>query len=193
MRWKQILTAMLVASTVIVACSSDPTTSVEYEALAKDLDATKAELVARDAALASTEAELAAALEEVEEAASTDDPATDIPAGVEALMDEWWAANERADGSVADLYRIGGYHVYGAQRIGLDDLASHLNTPGYSAEWITEPYLLANEPEGRYVVVRGIRTTSGSSSYASVLTFEIMTMPDGDLKIAQTDFVYVNS
>ena len=27
-----------------------------------------------------------------------------VPAEVVAVLDEWWAANDRADGSVADLY-----------------------------------------------------------------------------------------
>ena len=44
-------------------------------------------------------------------------------------------------------------------------------------EWITDPYLIAAEPEGRYVVTRGLRTTLGDQSFASALTFEILDVP----------------
>ena len=127
------------------------------------------------------------------DSASSDDQATEVPADVADLIDEWWAANDRADGSVVDLYRPTGYHMYGEQKVTLQELPSHFSTPGYTAESIAGPFLIAAEPEGRYVVTQGIRTSSGSQSFASALTFEIHETTDGELKITQTDFVFVHN
>jgi len=184
MRWKIALGSVLVMVVALSACASDPTASDEYLALEE-------ELVAAEQQLSDTAANLAEALASLDEATAESGATMEIPAEVVALIDEWWAANDRGDGSVVDLYMPSGYHLYGDEKIALDDLASHLNAPGYTAEWITEPYLMAAEPEGRYVVTRGIRTSSGGISWATALTFEIMAMPDGELKIAQTDFTYV--
>ena len=96
-------------------------------------------------------------------------------------------------GSVTDLYLPSGYHMYGEQKITHDELAAHFSIPGYTAESISGPFLIAAEPEGRYVVTQGIRTSAGSQSWASALTFEIGEMPDGELKIWQTDFLYVHN
>ena len=41
---------------------------------------------------------------------------TEAPAELAALIDDWYAANERGDGSVLDLYVPEGYHLYGDQR-----------------------------------------------------------------------------
>jgi hypothetical protein len=186
MRWKTVLGSMLVMVVALSACASDPTASDEYVALEE-------ELVATEQQLSDTATDLAAALASLDEATAESGATMEVPAKVVALIDEWWAANERGDGSVADLYRPSGYHLYGDEKIALEDLAGHFNTPGYKAEWITEPYLIANQPEGRYVVTRGVRTATGGRSWDSVFTFEILTMPGGELKIAQTDFMYVSS
>lgn len=183
MNWKGTAVMILAVAVTLAACSVDPTTSDEYRAVEQ-------ELAAGEQQLAEQKAELSAALvalEDLSEARTADR----VPADVAAVIEGWWAANERADGSVVDLYTPTGHHLYGNQKISLENLASHLNAPGYTAEWITEPYLIAAEPAGRYVVTRGIRTSSGGMSWATALTFEIVTSPDGDLKIAQTDFTYV--
>jgi hypothetical protein len=184
MRWKIALGSVLVMVVALSACASDPTASDEYLALEE-------KLVTTEQQLSDTAANLAEALASLDEATVESGATMEIPAEVVALIDEWWAANDRGDGSVVDLYMPSGYHLYGDEKIALDDLASHLNAPGYTAEWITEPYLMAAEPEGRYVVTRGVRTGYGGMSWATALTFEILTMPDGELKIAQTDFTYV--
>lgn len=186
MRWKTGLGSVLVIVVSLSACATDPTASDEYVALEE-------ELVATEQQLSDKAADLDEALASLDEAAAERAGTTEVPAEVAALIDEWWAANERNDGSVTDLYRPSGYHLYGDKRIALEDLGAHLNTPGYTAEWITDPYLIATEPDGRYVVTRGIRTSSGGMSWDSAFTFEILTMGDGELKIAQTGFMYVNS
>ena len=108
----------------------------------------------------------------------------EVPTEVAAVLDEWWAANERRDGSVADLYTASGYHLYGDQKIPRDSLAVHLNS-AITPEWSTEPFLIvADESRGRYVVTRGVHVAGATSA----LTFEILTMTDGELKIAQTDW-----
>jgi hypothetical protein len=186
MKWRNAFTMILVLAMALAACSNDPTASDEYQDLEQELAAAEQQLTERTG-------ELSEALADLDELAVQGESAMEIPTEVTALIDEWWAANERADGSVIELYRPTGYHLYGDERISLEDLPSHLNAPGYNAEWITEPYLVAAEPEGRYVVTRGIRTSSPSASWATALTFEIVTMPDGEMRIAQTDFTYVHS
>ena len=103
------------------------------------------------------------------------------------LLDEWWAANERNDGSVVDLYAADGYHLYGDTKYSLDSLAAHLQL-AVNPKWITEPFLIVAESDGRYVVTQGME----SASWASALTFEIVTTADGELRIAQTDWTYAH-
>jgi len=186
MRWKTVLGSLLVMVVALSACASDPTASDEYVALEEDLVATEQQL-------SDTATDLAAALASLDEAIAENEGSVEVPAEVVALIDEWWAANERGDGSVANLYTPSGYHLYGDDKVAQEDFASQFNTPGWKAEWITEPYLIANQPEGRYVVTRGIRTSTGARSFDSAFTFEILTMRDGELKIAQTAWLYVNS
>lgn len=183
MNWRGTPVMILVVAVTLAGCSVDPTTSDEYRAVEQELAASEQQLAEQRAELSAA----LVALEDLSEAKTVDR----VPADVAAVIDGWWAANERADGSVVDLYEPTGYHLYGDQKISLENLAGHLNAPGYTAEWIAEPHLIAAEPAGRYVVTRGIRTSSGGMSFASALTFEIVTMPDGDLKIAHSDFAYV--
>ena len=186
MRWKTVLGSVLVMVVSLSACASDPTASDEYVALEEELAATEQQL-------STTAADLAEARAGLDEAIAENEGSVEVPAEVVALIDEWWAANERADGSVVDLYRPSGYHLNGDEKVAQEDFAAHFNPPGWKFEWTTEPYLIANQPEGRYVVTRGIRTSLGARSFYSAFTFEILTMRDGELKIAQTDFMYVNS
>lgn len=165
------LLALSLAAT-FAGCGEDVTTSDEYQALEEDV----------------------AALEQQLADATSDDAASlEVPAEVVALLDEWEAANERNDGSVTDLYRADGYHLYGDDRIVRDEIAAHLGGgTGMTHEWITDPLLIAAEPDGRYVVTRGLRIDSGAYSNASALTFEIMTSPDGELEIVQSDWTYAH-
>jgi hypothetical protein len=113
--------------------------------------------------------------------------ATDVLVEVSALIDDWYAALGRADGSALDLYVPEGYHLYGDQRFDHDEILAHLQGGGIKHEWITEPLLVAQDEDGRYVVVRGMRNTLPSSRpTASALLFEIVTTTDGELRIAQT-------
>jgi len=121
----------------------------------------------------------------ISEATSADEVAT-VPNEVAELIDDWYAANDRGDGSVVDLYILAGYHLNGTQRFTGEEIASHLTQPGWTSEWITEPYLIVDEGDGRYVVTRGIRNSAGGASFASALTFEIVTTPSDELKFAQT-------
>jgi len=117
---------------------------------------------------------------------------TQVPDEVSQLIDDWWAALERGDDSVLDLYLPSGYHLYGDLRIERDEIVGHLSgQPQYSTEWTTAPYAMANEGDGTYLVVRGIRITQASTtSWASAFAFEIETVDDGSLKIAHTAFIY---
>lgn len=126
------------------------------------------------------------------EPAVTVDNAGTVPDDVASLIDDWWAANDRGDGSVVELYRIGGYHMFGGKRIAREDIADHLAQPGWTSEWISEPYLVVDEGDGRYVVVGGLRNSNVSSSSASAIVFEIKTDSDGQLQFAQTAWVYKN-
>jgi hypothetical protein len=121
----------------------------------------------------------------------TEETTTEVPAEVAAMVDDWWAANDRRDGSVVDLYLPSGYHLYGDQRIMRDDLAGHFGAEGWTSERISGPYLVAAEPAGRYVVTIGVRNTNAGSSFASALTFEIVTR-NGEHEIAQTAWTEVH-
>jgi hypothetical protein len=125
---------------------------------------------------------------------SSDPTASDeyvAPEELTALIDNWYAANDRADGSDLDLYVPEGYHLYGDQRIEYDEIPAHLSSGGLETEWITEPLLIAEDEDGRYVVVRGMRIL-GSWSNASALLFEIVTTADDELRLVQTAWFYDN-
>lgn len=118
---------------------------------------------------------------------------TQVPAEVSALIDEWYAANARADGSVLDLYLPSGYHLYGDERIDYSQIPDHLGgNPDFQHEWITEPILITADDDGSYVVVRGMRNILESRNWddSSALAFEIETTDDGSLKLAQTAWIY---
>jgi hypothetical protein len=185
-QWVAVVGALSLA---LSACGGNPTSSDAYVALKDELATTQQELAATTNDLEQARAALDAATAATAATGTT----TAIPANVAALIDAWWAANNREDGSVVDLYLPSGYHMYGEQKITRDKLAAHFSIPGYTAESISGPFLIAAEPEGRYVVTQGIRTSSGSQSWASALTFEIQAMADGELKLAQTDFLYVHN
>ena len=98
-------------------------------------------------------------------AGSAEIDATAVPAEVSALINDWYAALERADGSALDLYVPEGYHLYGDQRFDHDEILAHLQGEvGIEHEWITEPLLVAQDEDGRYVAVRGMRNTSAFAS-----------------------------
>lgn len=118
---------------------------------------------------------------------------TAVPAEVSTLIDEWYSANERADGSVLDLYLPSGYHLYGDERIDYSEIPGHLGgNPDFQHEWITEPMLITADDDGSYVVVRGMRNILEARGWddSSVLAFEIETTDDGSLKLAQTAWIY---
>ena len=157
------------------ACAQDVTASDEYQAL-------ELEVAALEKQLSDTTAELGEAQARLEESSGETTGAVEIPAEVLALLDEWWEANERNDGSVVDLYASDGYHLYGETKFALDSLAAHLQQ-AVNPTWITEPYLIvAQQSHGRYVVTRGMQ----SGPFASAVTFEILTTADGELRLAQT-------
>jgi hypothetical protein len=180
---KTMFVVALALAVVSGACAADVTASDEYQALELEVADLEQQLTDLQVELSEARAMLDLAPDEVP-------GGMEVPAEVMVLLDEWWAANERKDGSVVELYSPSGYHLYGDEKIPLDDLAAHLSAPGWESELITEPYLVAAEPEGRYVVTCGVRNTFGASSRASALTFEIVTSPVGDLEIAQTSWLY---
>lgn len=175
---KKLMIGLAIALALAVgACGQDVTTSEEYQSL-------ETEKIALEQRLTSTEDELAIARQ-----AGTGES---VPAEVVAVLDEWWAANVRADGSLVDLYTAAGYHLYGDEKILQDEFAAHFNAPGWTSEQITEPYLVVAEPDGRYVVTRGVRNTYAGMATESALTFEILTAPTGEMKIAQTTWLYAH-
>lgn len=107
------------------------------------------------------------------------------PDEVATVIDDWYDAASRGDGSVLDLYTSTGYHLYGADSFTGEDLVNHLQTPGISHEWSSELMLVVDEGDGRYIVTRGMRN-SGVVTGVSAMTFEILTQSDGDLRIAQS-------
>lgn len=178
---KRIVVLIAVLLLLGAGCSSsDPVASEECTALEQELAQTNREL-------AEAQAQLAEAV--VASAASTgEEPDAVAPEELAALIDDWYAANDRGDGSVLDLYVPEGYHLYGDLRFAGDEIVAHLSGGGGSIEheWITEPILIAEDADGRYVVVRGMRNTSPNWSNASALLFEIVTTADDELKLAQT-------
>ena len=180
---KTMIVMTLVLALIGGACAGDVTESDEY----RDLEE---EFAALEQDLADTEAELGAVQVDLTNVATSE---VEVPADVVDVIDEWWAANERKDGSVADLYLPSGYHLYGDQRIMRDALADHFGAEGWTSELIAGPFLVVAEPEGRYVVTIGVRNTyQGVTSAASALTFEIVTR-GGTLQIAESDWLYVTS
>jgi hypothetical protein len=167
-----------VALLVILAsgCSTDPTTTDEYQTLQQELATAEANLAAAEANLSGVEQELAGL------------PAA--PPELGGLVDDWYAAREQGDVSVLDLYVAEGYHLYGDTRFEYDEIVGHLSGGSIEHEWITEPMLVAEDADGRYVVVRGMRNTSPIWSNASALLFEVVTTPDGELRFVQTAWFY---
>lgn len=116
--------------------------------------------------------------------------ASETPEPVAQLVDDWFAAAEAADGSVTDLYLPTGYHLYGDVRIDHDDIAAHLSGGGYEHEWITDTMLVADDNNGSYVVVRGMRNSNAFESDQSAITFEVVTTDEGELRLAQTTWLF---
>jgi len=173
MRTRIVLFLVALALVMAGCSSSDPTTSNEYAELEQELAQSETQLT-------QVTAERNALAEE----------AAAVPDEVAALTTAWGEAINRDDGSVTDLYQMGGYHLYGAMPIPRDDIASHLEAGTVPGEWLTEPYLLVDEGDGRYVVARGSRV---ESAYEGSITFSIARSSDGELEIIKTAWFYANS
>jgi hypothetical protein len=168
---------------VMAGCSSsDPTASDEYAALEQELAQSEAQLAEvtaeRDALVAEVETAVAASEESVVGA---------VPTDIAALTEAWGDAINSGDGAVTALYTSDGFHLYNSQMIAHDDIAAHLEVPSAEGEWVTEPYLLIDDVNGRYVVARGTRA---AGSFPGSITFVIVQAADGGLEIAETAFVY---
>jgi hypothetical protein len=168
---------------VVVGCSSsDPTTSDEYAALEQELAQSEAQLAdvtaERDALVKPAEA-TAAVLQESNSAAVPDD--------VAALMVAWGEAINTGGGAVTELYTAGGSHLDGSTRIAHGQIAAHLEAPSTEGVWVTDPYLLIDEGNGRYVVARG---SHAAGAFPGSITFLIVRAPDGELEIAETAWVH---
>lgn len=124
--------------------------------------------------------------------ATADDQVAAVPEDVAALLDEWQAANSSNDVSVTDLYAVGGYHQAGTNKLTGEELATELSLPGWTHEWTTEPYLIVDEGDGRYVVVRGLEISNDSMASHSAFVYEIGTDSDGQLEILQTNWIWQN-
>ncbi|MBT8207035.1 MAG: hypothetical protein KJO18_02080, partial [Acidimicrobiia bacterium] len=113
-----------------------------------------------------------------------------IPTAVAAVIDDWWAALNLRDGSVLDLYELGGYTQFGTERFFDDDIASHLaGNASFDHEWLGEAVLIVDDGNGRYVVARGLRNFDANSSFTSAMIFEINTQSDGQLLLGHTAWV----
>ena len=186
---KGIVSTLAISVAVALTGCSDPMASDEYKGLEQDLvvamqerDALQGDLEAAQADLASVESDLAAVHESL-----------DVPDAIWDLMEEWEAANERGDGSVVELYFSNGYHHDGTKRVALDDLESSLAlSPGWEAEWITEPFMIVDDGDGRYVVTRGLRLGTETFGYTSAFTFEIETRDDGTMGLVHTAWAYAH-
>lgn len=180
---KRVIPFVVALLLVMAGCSSsDPTTSDEYAALEQELALSEAQLAdvtaERDALAAEAEAA----------AAASDETATGaVPDDVAALTKAWGDAINSGGGAVKALYTPDGFHLYNSQRIAHDDIAAHLEEPGPRGEWLTEPYLLIDDVNGRYVVARG---TYAAGQYPGSITFVIVRAADGGLEIAETAWVY---
>lgn len=186
---KRSATVAVALLLLMAGCSSsDPTASDEYAAIEQELAQTETQLaemtVERDV-LAEEPPAVAVASEEAAGFVA--------PEEIAALIEDWYAANDLGDGSVLDLYLPEGYHLYGDKRFEYDEIVGHLSGGPAENEWITEPLLIADEGNGRYVVVRGMRIMfTGIYPNASALMFEIVTTPDDELRFAQTAWFYDN-
>jgi len=179
----RIVPFLVALALVMAGCSSsDPTTSNEYAELEQELAQSETQLT-------QVTAERNALAEEAAAVPAANTPNT-VPDEVAALITAWGEAINRDDGSVTDLYRMDGRHLYGAKPIPHDDIASHLEAGTAPGEWLTEPYLLVDEGDGRYVVARGARV---NSAYEGSLTFAIARSSDGELEIIKTAWFYANS
>lgn len=161
---------------MVAGCSSsDPTKSDEYASLEQELADVTTE---RD--LLVEQAEAAAPVLQGGNSLS-------VPEDVAALTDTWGEAIDAGGGAVTELYTIGGFHLYGSTTYARDQIAAFLEAPSTEGVWVTDPYLLIDDGNGRYVVARG--TYSAGSNPGSI-TFVIVKKPDGELKIAETAWVY---
>jgi hypothetical protein len=121
---------------------------------------------------------------------SSSDSAGEVPDDVAALIDDWGAAVDSDDGSVTALYETGaGYHLSNTEVIPYDDLASHLAVATVPGEWLTDPLLLIDKDDNRYVVARG---THVNGAYDGSLTFLISRSSDDELKIVKTAWFNAN-
>lgn len=176
---RRLIVTLMAFGLILGACSSDPTTSEEYLDLEQELTTAQGQID-------DVESQLAAVTAERDELLA--DP--NVPAEVLAMTDEWLAANERKDGSVVDLYAPNGYHLYGAERISRDELVDHFGeSAAADHEWVTGPYVVTDEGDGRYVIVRGMRIDFGGSSYTSALGFEIEETADGTPEIVHSTWM----
>jgi hypothetical protein len=108
-----------------------------------------------------------------------------VPDNVVALIDQW---KQATDSSIVDLYTAAGYHLYGAEQFAGDNLAAHLTSPfalDVGHEELT-PLLLVADEVGRWVVTQGFENTVGSVKARSGVSWEIVEVSSGDLKIAQS-------
>jgi hypothetical protein len=131
----------------------------------------------------------------VYQATTTDDLGS--PGDVAAITDDWQAANNRHDGSVVDLYAPNGYHEYGTEIYRGEDIAVHLGTQEGTLqtgthEWTSDPVVLVDQGD-RWVVVRAMHISVGGTDAESTLSFEIVRMDDGSLKIAQSSWLEDNA
>jgi hypothetical protein len=124
--------------------------------------------------------------------ATADDQVAAVPEDVAALLDTWETANNQNDGSVLDLYAIGGYHLAGTNRYTGEELAAELSVPGWDHEWTSEPFLIVDNDDGRYVVVRGLEISNDVVVANSAFVYEIGTDSDGQLEILQTNWIWQN-
>ncbi len=180
---KRIVPFVVALLLVTASCSSsDPTASDEYAALEQ-------ELVQSEAQLAEVTAERDELIVEAETAAAAPEAtvASAIPDDVAALTEAFGDAINSGGGAVTELYTEEGFHLYNSKTIVHDDIASFLELPSGDGEWITEPYLLVDEGNGRYLVARG--TYAGTGAPGSV-TFVIVRDADGGLKIAETAWIF---
>ncbi len=121
---------------------------------------------------------------------SSSDSAGEVPDDVAALIDDWGNAVDSDDGSVTALYETGvGYHLYNTEVIPYDDLASHLAGATEPGERLTDPVLLIDKDDNRYVVAFGVPV---DGQYDGSLTFLISRSSDDELKIVKSAWFYAN-
>ena len=112
------------------------------------------------------------------------------PEDVAAITDDWVAAIRQHDGSVVDLYAPDGYHQYGTETFRGEDIAVHLGGDEGSVEvgtheWTSDPLVVVDSGD-RWVVVRSMHISGAGVDAESTLSYEIVRMDDGSLKIAQS-------